>query len=132
MLAAYAEQTGQTQTAVLRAFIRSLVSKTARVTAKTINPPLLPSVPLNRVDMFPAVAAVYFFIDEDGTILYVGQCANLGTRCYAHRRYPSVLKQYPHARLHWVEMKIERTRRTLGKACELRFKPPLNQKRIIQ
>jgi hypothetical protein len=124
LLAAYAEQNGQSQSEVLRSHIRSLESRLRRVTPENVEPFLLPSLPLSRRDMFPPVAAVYFFLTEAGKILYVGQCANLGIRFGNHPKFEAALASDPHARMHWLERRTNRE--GFEAKCIARFAPPLN------
>jgi hypothetical protein len=124
ILAAYAEEMGQSQTDVLRAFIRSLEGRLRRVRADQIVPFLLPSLPLSRRDVFPPVAAIYFFLTENGIVLYVGETANLATRCGGHPRHTAALEIDPHARVHWLERRSGRA--AFEAACIRRFSPSLN------
>jgi hypothetical protein len=123
-LSAYSDETGQSQTDVLRAFIRSLEGRLRRVSAEQIVPDLLPSLPLSRRDMFPPVSAVYFFVKENGEVLYVGETADMSLRCGSHPRYDAALEADPHARLHWIERRTGRV--AFEDACIKRFQPPLN------
>lgn len=124
ILSDYAEETGQSQTNILRTSIRSLECRLRRISPDKIDPFTLPSIPLTRRDMFPAVAAIYFFMTEDGRVLYVGETANLSLRYGNHLRYESALGIDQHARLHWLERRTSRD--AFEKACIKRFSPELN------
>jgi hypothetical protein len=127
ILSAYADEMGQSQSDVLRAFIRSLEARIRRVHPDRVDPYLLPSLPLSRRDVFPPVAAVYFFISEDGRILYVGETANLSIRCGSHPSYNAAIEIDSHARIHWIERRSGR--QTFEVACIKRFRPPLNTRK---
>ena len=91
LLAAYAEEVGQSMTDVVRSFIRSLEGKLKRVKPETVSPDLLPSVPLARTNLVPPVAAVYFILTEGGEVLYVGQSGNMVNRHVDHHRHEEAL-----------------------------------------
>jgi hypothetical protein len=124
ILASYAEEMGQSQTDVLRSFIRSLEGRLKRITPSKVDPYTLPSLPLSRSDVFPPVAAVYFFLTEGGDVLYIGSTANLSIRCGSHLRYQAALEADPHARIHWIERRSGRE--AFEAACIRRFNPPMN------
>jgi hypothetical protein len=127
LLAAYAEEVGQSMTDVVRSFIRSLEGKLKRVKPETVSPDLLPSVPLARTSLVPPVAAVYFILTEGGEVLYVGQSGNMVNRHVDHHRHEEALCIDPHARLHWLERRS--LREAFERACIERFNPRLNRKR---
>lgn len=124
ILASYAEMTGQSQTAVLKSFVRSLEPKVTRVNPEKFEPFLLPSVPMAKRPLLPSCSAVYFFITEGGSILYIGQTADLSKRCFVHAQYYAALNFDKHARIHWIELKYRID--VFEKACISRFKPILN------
>jgi hypothetical protein len=124
ILASYAEMVRQSQTAVVKSFIHSLEVKVMRVSPEKVNPFLLPSVPMAKRPLLPPLPAIYFFITEGGSVLYIGQTADLSKRCFDHAQYDAALNFDKHARIHWIEMKSRRD--VFEKACILRFKPILN------
>ena len=127
LLSAYAEQNGQTQSEILRSHIRSLEARMRKVTPDTVEPFLLPSLPMSRRDMFPPVVAVYFFLTEGGQVLYVGHCANLSVRFSNHPKFDLAIAADPHARMHWLERRTGRE--SFEAKCIARFNPPLNTRK---
>lgn len=124
ILSEYAELTGQTQTDIVRQAIRALEPRLRKIDPKTVDPLLLPSLPLVRKDRFPPVGAVYFFITESGEVLYVGETSDLSLRCGSHLKYKEAIEIDGHARLHWIEKRSGRA--NFESACIKRFLPPLN------
>lgn len=128
ILSDYAEMLRQTQTDVVRGFIRSLEPKVRTVTPDNVQPFLLPSLPLTKRPLFPPVSAIYFFITEAGEVLYVGESDDLSLRCLSHIRHREALEVDPHARMHWLEMRGDKRKRVkFERACIRRFNPPLNR-----
>ena len=126
LLAAYSQQIGQSMTDVIRTYIRSLEGRLRRVVPETIEPYLLPSIPLVRTDIVPPVAAVYFIMTEAGEVLYVGHSANLSLRHLDHHRHDEAVAIDSRVRLHWHEKRA--ARENFERACIRRFKPRLNTK----
>lgn len=127
ILSAYCEEFGQTQTDVVRAFIRSLEGRIRKVRPATVEPSMLPSLPLSRKEKLPPVAVVYFVLKEAGDILYVGHAANLNIRFANHPVTSRALEIDEHARVHWLERHGgEKVRLNFERGCIKRFNPPLN------
>jgi hypothetical protein len=126
LLGMYAEMTAQTQTNIIRGFIRSLESKVLRVTPESVNPFLLPSVPLIKYTLVPAIPAIYFFLTIEGSVLYVGRATNLYTRLLTHHRITEALALDEYARVHWIERRYGQAR--FETICRHRFDPPLNER----
>ena len=124
ILSEYADLTGQTQTDIMRQAIRALEPRLRKIDPKTIDPLLLPSLPLVRKDRFPPVGAVYFFITESGEVLYVGETSDLSLRFGNHLKYKQAIEIDGQARLHWMEKRSGRA--SFESACIKRFLPPLN------
>lgn len=124
ILSEYADLTGQTQTGIMRQAIRALEPRLRKIDPKTIDPLLLPSLPLVRKDRFPPVGAVYFFITESGEVLYVGETSDLSLRFGNHLKYKQAIEIDGQARLHWMEKRSGRA--SFESACIKRFLPPLN------
>lgn len=47
----------------------------------------LPSVPLGRLDMLPSISAIYFAVDGQGEVQYVGQSKNIFSRWTQHYQH---------------------------------------------
>ena len=128
LLGMYAEMTAQNQTNIIRGFIRSLESKVLRVAPENVDPFLLPSVPLHKYVLVPAIPAIYFFLTMEGTVLYVGRATNLYARLITHHRITVALALDEHARVHWVERRYGQAR--FETICRHRFNPPLNERDV--
>ena len=124
ILSSYAEMTGKSQTEIIRQAIRALEPRLKRVDPKTFDPLLLPSLPIKMTSKLPPLAVVYFFVSEMGSVLYVGESANLSTRCGGHPRHQEALVIDEHSRIHWIERRAGRT--AFEAACIARFQPVLN------
>lgn len=127
LLQEYCEATDRSQTDVIRSYIRSLEEKVnpKRVKAETIEPYLLPSVPLSKWKMVQSVSCVYFvMIDEE--VIYIGNAQNLYERLTGnHHKRDLLLEENPLARIHWVE-RVKTSRVDFEKKCIRRFKPKYN------
>jgi hypothetical protein len=129
LLNAYAEMTAQTQTNVIRAFIRSLEAKVRRTTPGSVNPFILPSVPLHKHHLAPVIPAIYFFLTMEGEVLYVGKAANLHKRLMMnHHKLAKALAIDANARVHWVERRYGQER--FETVCRHRFQPRLNERNV--
>jgi hypothetical protein len=124
ILRLYAAMTSQTQTGIIRAFIRSLEQWITRLDPETFHPYLLPSVPLAKHSLLPGVPAIYFLMTEDGTVLYVGRTTNLHTCFLTHHRPRDALMTDGMVRIHWLEKRLGQA--PFAAACVKRFLPPLN------
>ncbi|NEQ29253.1 MAG: GIY-YIG nuclease family protein [Microcoleus sp. SIO2G3] len=65
----------------------------------------LPFVLLPQRDRLPCCAAIYFAIDSNDRILYVGQASNLHSRWQGHHRLDQLLRIHKRTpvRLHWLD-----------------------------
>lgn len=65
----------------------------------------LPFVLLPQRDRLPCCAAIYFAIDSNDRILYVGQATNLHSRWQGHHRLDQLLRIHKRTpvRLHWLD-----------------------------
>lgn len=90
-----------------------------------INPSSLPWLPLERRSQFPQQPVVYFVIDSDGTVQYIGQSRNLKRRWQTHHCYKelSAMRGVRVAYLFMSKELLPGTEEDLIK----RFKPPLNK-----
>lgn len=88
----------------------------------------LPSMPLTNHKRIPPISAIYFCLDENRQILYIGQTENLRKRWQAHHRYTQ-LKQLGNISLAWVPCKTEELEATEKHLIEV-FQPSLNYSKV--
>jgi DNA-binding Xre family transcriptional regulator len=55
---------------------------------KSLNIAALPALPLTDRQSFPPVSCIYFAIDSQGEIQYIGRTVNMQQRWITHHRYP--------------------------------------------
>lgn len=85
---------------------------------------LLPSLPLSDKRLLPQVSGVYFVLDVNDVILYIGQSGNVRSRWTAHDQL-NALREAVRPRIHWCECEAgERIEAEDG--CIYRFRPALN------
>jgi excinuclease UvrABC nuclease subunit len=89
----------------------------------------LPSMPIDRCRELPACAAVYFVLDADGQVLYIGQTGELRTRWTAHHRRKAYAAA-PGARLVWLTISDKDLLLSVEAACIAFFQPRDNGKTI--
>ena len=90
-----------------------------------INPLALPLLPLAERRFLPAIPAIYFCLDVDGNVLYVGGTSNLRQRWRAHHKYTH-LKSID-VRLAWLECSDLCLLPEIESALIDYFNPPLNR-----
>lgn len=66
----------------------------------------LPSLPLTNRKQLPAISAVYFCLDSNGQLLYVGKTVNLQQRWQQHHRYAQ-LELIEGVQLAWMSCEVE-------------------------
>ncbi len=66
----------------------------------TIDPAVLPSLPLDERSALPDTPAIYFVMAGD-TVIYVGQSVNLRQRWLAHHRLQQ-LNEHGGCRIAWM------------------------------
>jgi len=99
------------------------------MTAATIIPAALPSLPLEERKALPDTAAVYFVLAGD-TMLYIGQSVNVRQRWYAHHRFAQ-LNAYGGCRIAWLHVDDARLLDDLEQACRAHFRPILNNSAVL-
>lgn len=85
----------------------------------------LPSVAFDDRKALPKCAAIYFVLNPDGTVLYIGQSIHLAKRWAAHHRM-TVLREKQAIRIAWLVMPDETLLNTAEAACITYFAPPCN------
>jgi excinuclease UvrABC nuclease subunit len=70
---------------------------------KSINVRSLPSVPLEDKKMLPKIPGIYFAIDRQGIVQYIGRSANLNQRWLQHHRQ-SDLESGDRVSIAWLEI----------------------------
>ena len=91
----------------------------------------LPSCPIRQKDLFPIVRCIYFAIDENQTIQYIGQTVNFQRRWLAHHRHAELVT-LPNVRIAFWDAGDFEDLTLAEQYCITRFKPVLNGKRIGQ
>lgn len=128
-LAAYSEMIGSSQTSVIKNYIRGLEVKLSRPTASTVEPMLLPSLPLSMKAHCPKVSCVYFLLTQGGDVLYIGESGDLKKRFIDHHKTKKALTTDKNSRIHWVELSDSRkTRKTFEQKSIERFSPKFNER----
>ena len=85
----------------------------------------LPSIPLEDRKMLPVISGIYFAIDSQGTVQYIGRSANLNQRWLQHHRI-SNLEECDRILIAWLEVTEPALLPEIEKALIDWFKPPLN------
>jgi DNA-binding XRE family transcriptional regulator len=70
-----------------------------------VNLESLPSIPLEQKSSLPICSGIYFVIDEDEKVLYVGRSKNINQRWSnaGHHKYTQ-LSSIPNVRIAWLEV----------------------------
>jgi excisionase family DNA binding protein len=91
---------------------------------QSINPLNLPSIAIDRRYALPRVSSVYFVIEADSQIVYIGQAVNLRSRWAAgHHRLDDCK---PTARIAWIEIEDAAMRSGAEYSLICRYRPHLN------
>ena len=88
----------------------------------------LPSMALEHRRDFPEIPAIYFVVNAQFAIVYIGEAANLRARWKTHHR-TAQLDQAGY-RIHWKEIADERRRKEGEQWCIKHFHPTLNRTSI--
>lgn len=124
LLKEYCEQTGRTQSDVLRGLIRGLEKRIRTVKPEDINPLSLPSVPFKLKLELPETPGVYFVISATDEILYIGRAKDLRRRWGDTREIDFDTST---ARIAWLELKSSKIQE-FEKRCIRLHNPPLNKR----
>lgn len=95
----------------------------------TVDLKSLPSFPLSWKKALPKTPGIYFAIDADETIQYIGMSKNINTRWFANHRYSELL-EIEGMRLAWLEVSDEKLLPHIERALIQYFKPKLNQTNV--
>ena len=92
---------------------------------ETINPATLPAVPFTARSQLPNVAAIYFVMDANDTIHYIGRAKSLCFRWQAHHRL-EVFSKMPDMRIAYLAVTDISLMPEIEKALIDHFSPPHN------
>lgn len=98
------------------------------INPETINPLALPSVPLEQRSRLPTTPCIYFAIDSQGVIQYIGQSANPRQRWSLHHQWRS-LKRLDEVRVCYINCDAEHLNE-VELALIRRFSPLLNKQAV--
>lgn len=96
-----------------------------------INPLTLPSVSLEERSQLPTTPCIYFAIDSQGIIQYIGRSVNPCQRWVRHHRLQQ-LEQMDSVRLAWLEVSEPILLPAIESALIEYFEPFLNERPIYQ
>jgi hypothetical protein len=85
----------------------------------------LPFLPFAERKRLPRCAAIYFVLNAQGTVLYIGQSINLATRWAAHHR-ADILAERQATRIAWLVMEDVALLDAVEAACIAYFEPACN------
>ena len=88
----------------------------------------LPSLAFEHRRDLPPIPALYFVLDIQVNILYIGQTANLRDRWKSHHRAPQM--DSTTYRIHWREIADEGQRADAERQSIAFFRPPWNRSEI--
>ena len=91
----------------------------------SINLSLLPSIPLARRKELPELPPIYFVMDSQGEICYIGQTKNLYKRLIRHHHLPS-FKNLPNAKVAYLKISDINLLTKIEKVLIDYFRPSLN------
>lgn len=92
-----------------------------------VDPFMLPSVEIEKIENLPKVEGVYFAIAEE-KILYIGKSVNLHQRWQTHHRTVQI-ESYDGARIAWLSLEDSKEQNLdrLELECIWHFRPILNE-----
>lgn len=93
-----------------------------------INPLALPSLPLKERSLLPATSCIYFAIDCQGVVQYIGRSLNLQQRWMQHHRQ-SDLEKVDGVQIAWLAIDTPELLPEIERALIEWFSPPLNDHR---
>jgi hypothetical protein len=100
------------------------------IEAHTIPLLALPSLPFVERRRLPRCAAIYFVLNAEGTVLYVGQSINLALRWAAHHRMTKLVEHHA-MRIAWLLMDDVSILDAVESACIAYFDPLCNGRRDV-
>ena len=96
-----------------------------KINPESLNVPSLPSVSLEDKKMLPKIPGIYFAIDSQGTVQYIGRSTNIRNRWKHHEKY-SRLKRLNLIKLAWLEIDNVLLLNEIEQALIDWFEPPFN------
>lgn len=90
-----------------------------------INPLDLPSMPLGERNNFPSISCIYFVVDSESQVVYVGRTNNLKNRWIRHHRREDI-KLIQNASVAWLEVTDIDSLAELEQSIIERLNPQLN------
>lgn len=96
------------------------------INPNSINPASLPSLPLTDRRSLPELLCIYFAIDSQGAIQYIGRSVNLQRRWKAHQRCTE-LEAMGQVNVAWLEVSDATLLHAIEQALIKWFDPPLNR-----
>lgn len=101
------------------------------MTVEAINPLTLPSLKLQERRSLPECAAVYFVLNSNDEILYIGGTVNLAQRWLGHHRWTQLVEMGDGIRLAWLECSEPALLAEIEAALIKHFQPSLNRSPVI-
>ena len=98
------------------------------IAPQSIDPLILPSVTLSECQLLPRTPCIYFVIDQDEQVQYIGKSVNVSNRWYTHHKKQDA-NSFKGARIAWLVVSDRRPLIGIEQALIKHFNPPLNQKR---
>jgi hypothetical protein len=96
------------------------------INPSTINLLTLPSVPLEKRSLLPQTPCIYFAIDCQGVVQYIGRSVNPRARWVLHHKYVE-LKEISGVRISYLDIDDSSLLPQIEAALIAWFNPPLNQ-----
>ncbi|MFN6537928.1 MAG: hypothetical protein RM021_016355 [Nostoc sp. EkiNYC01] len=96
------------------------------INPSAINPLALPSVPLDQRSLLPQKPCIYFAIDSQGVVQYIGRSVNPKARWALHHKYFE-LKDILSIRISYLHIDDLSLLSQIEAALIAWFNPPLNQ-----
>lgn len=94
------------------------------INPQSITPTALPSVPLTERKDLPAIPGIYFAIDSQGNVQYIGRSVNIKNRWINHHRFKQ-LQKLDQVNLAWIPCEKDELEAAEAKLIK-RFDPVLN------
>ncbi len=92
-----------------------------------VDPLTLPSLPLRENRNLPECPAVYFVLDSENKILYIGKASNLAQRWSSHHRWSQLVQMGDGIRITWLECSELALLPEIESALIKHFSPTLNR-----
>lgn len=100
------------------------------ISPSTVDPLSLPSVPLSDRRNLPSASGIYFAIDAEGTIQYIGLSININKRWLGHHRFDE-LSRIDSVRIAYLTCETDLLE-TVETALIEYFQPVLNDKLVVR